>query len=46
MVLASDDAVEDIGEKGFRIMGESISRGLKDCFFMGSPAMSKPLVPA
>ena len=48
MVLsASDAAVEDIGEKGFRIMGdESISRGLKDCFLMGSPAMSSPLAPA
>lgn len=46
MELASDDAVEDIGEKGFRIMAESNSRGLKDCFLMGSPAMSNPLVPA
>lgn len=43
-----DESVEEMGEKGFRVMGDSISRPfckLRECCFTGSPAKSKPLLP-
>lgn len=45
VMLVFDDAVEDIGENGFRINGDSTSRDPKECFLMGRPATSKPLLP-
>lgn len=46
MILDFDDAVEEMGEKGFRIIGDCGSQAPKECFFIGKPAMSKPLLPA
>jgi hypothetical protein len=47
-VLFFDDAVEEMGENGTRIMGDSASRTValpNECFFTGRPAISKPLLP-
>lgn len=44
--LVFDDVVEDIGEKGFRFMGDSASRAPKEWFLTGIPATSKPLLTA
>lgn len=46
VMLFFDDVVEDIGEKGFRFIGDSISRAPKELFLMGIPATSKPFLPA
>lgn len=48
VALDFDESVEEMGEKGFRTMGDSSSRELtapKECFFTGRPAMSRPLLP-
>lgn len=48
VMLFFDDAVEEMGENGTRIMGESTSRTValpNECFLTGRPAISKPLRP-
>lgn len=48
VALDFDESVEEMGEKGFRVMGDSVSRALcklRECCFAGRPAKSRPLLP-
>lgn len=47
-ILDFDNVVQEIGENGFRIIGDRGSQALtaaKECFLIGTTAMSKPLLP-